>query len=291
MKLGIIGLGRWGSRVYPEYIKLQKEKKVDYVFSCDTQKPADFKDYHDMLGHVDGVHICLPNKYHYQVALDVLQSGTHCLVEKPMTLSKTQAHHLIEVASEQGLILQVGYILRFANVLRKAKELYQSGVCGQLYYGAMRWTALMASMDKTDIVWDLLPHPLDIMHFITGRYPNDNSQVMERCYRREELGEIAFINLDYDDFFMNVWLSWLDPVKRRDVWLYGSDGALWFDAVSQRMKVFKGDVVEDVQVVSNDTIYHEALNFIRCLSDGHNRFNSHIVGLQNTEFIEELLKK
>ena len=202
MNIGVVGLGSWGSNVYREYKKLADEGVIANVFSCDNTKPADFKNYQDMLKEVDGVHLCLPNKVHYPIAKDILLSGKHVLVEKPMTLCKKEAHHLIEIASEQGLILQVGYILRFANVVRKAKEIYDNDTLGKIYYATIRWTASVPSMQESDIIWDFLPHPLDTIHFITGRFPNENTQLMIRSFKR--FGEVAFLNLDYDAFFANI---------------------------------------------------------------------------------------
>ena len=288
MNIGVVGLGSWGCNVYQEYKKLEDEGVIDTVFSCDNVKPADFQNYQDMLKKVDGVHLCLPNKVHYSIAKDILLQGKHILVEKPMTLCKKEAHHLIEIASEQDLILQVGYILRFANVVRKAKEIYDNDTLGGIYYATIRWTASIPSMQETDIVWDFLPHPLDTIHFITGSFPNESTQLMKRSFKN--LGEVAFLNLDYDTFFANVVLSWLDPVKRREVCLYGSKGSLWMECTRQELKIFDKEAVRDISIENNPTIRGEALNFIDCLKDGKNRFNSHIIGLQNTEVIEKIME-
>lgn len=290
MNIGVIGIGSWGSRVLPEYKKLETEGIIDNVYSCDVKEKADYKNYLDMIGAVDGVHICLPNKYHFDVAKDILCQGKHVLVEKPMTLSKNKAHKLIEIASDQGVILQVGYILRFANVLRKVREMMYQNDLGNVYYATLHWTALAPPMHGADIIWDLLPHPLDIMHFLTGKFPDvDDVQVMERHFRRKELGEVALLNFDYGDFMANVELSWITPIKRRLLYLYGSKKSVRAECVNQTLQVFDGKGSEMIPVDKNNTIREEALNFVKCLKDGRNRFNSHIIGLQNTEVIEKIM--
>lgn len=291
INIGVIGIGSWGSRVYPEYKKLEEENVIDNVYSCDKQKKADYKNYHDMLKNVDGVHICLPNKYHFEIAKKTLSQGKHVLVEKPMTTNTKEAHQLIEIASEQGLILQVGYILRFANVLRKTRELYNQGKFGDIYYTTMHWTAQTRYMEQMDIVWDLLPHPLDIMHFLTGHFPKvDKVQLLERHFRRDKLGEIALLNLDYGEFIANVELSWLTPIKRRSLFIYGNRASAFVECVKQELMLYENNTKKPVPITPNDTIRGEALNFVKCLNDGRNRFNSHIVGLQNTEVIEKIME-
>ena len=44
-----------------------------------------------------------------------MENGVHVLVEKPMTIKSSDAYKLIELSAENGLILQVGHIYRFAN--------------------------------------------------------------------------------------------------------------------------------------------------------------------------------
>lgn len=131
-------------------------------------------------------------------------------------------HNLVEIASENGLVLQVGYIFRFANVIRKVKELYEEGFFGDIRYFKLEWTSLITPIKDLDIIWDLLPHPLDIINFITGEWPS-RFGVTGRAYRREELNEVAFIQADFNKkFFANIEISWLQPIRRRIMEIVGS---------------------------------------------------------------------
>ena len=69
----------------------------------------------------------------------------------------------------KGLMLQVGHIFRFVDIARKVKELYERDTFGDLYYMKLSWTHKIPPIKNTDVVYDLLPHPIDIINFITGK--------------------------------------------------------------------------------------------------------------------------
>lgn len=292
--IGQIGLGRWGSRVAPNYEQLVKEKKIDNFYRYDTiTKHSDFGTFDEFIENVDGVHIAVPNRYHYDVAKAVITKGKHVLLEKPMTQDSNSAYDLIELAAEHGVVLQIGYILRFSNVLRKTKELLEGNKLGDIIDCRMEWTTHMQPMHGADIIWDLLPHPLDIMYFLTGQFPI-SWKVLSRPIRRPTMAEIATILFEYNQnnkrFFTDVKLSWVTPHKKRVVELTTSNAyKLTIECVNQTIEIRTSDGTTMIPVEPNDTIYHEALNFIECIKDGKNRFNSHIIGARNTAIIEQIM--
>jgi len=304
MNIGVIGVGYWGSKVVREYIDLAKEEKINGVGICDAREDTlkNFKDneniiktsnnYKEFLKDtaIDGVHICVNNKYHYDVAKEALQNGKHVLLEKPMTTEAHKAYELVELSAHNGLILQVGHIFRFANVIRKAKELVDKNYFGKIYYFTLKWTTLMQPIQDVDIIWDLLPHPLDIIHFLTGKWPS-NWHVFGRFYRRDKLNEMTFINLDYKDFVANIELSWLTPERKRLMEIVGSDRMAKIECVKQKMHIFEGNEKEfDVEIEANNTIKEEALNFINSIKSQKMPFNSHIIGAKNVDIIEKIME-
>jgi len=303
MNIGIIGVGYWGKKVVGEYIELAKEGKIEGVGICDVREEVlkEFedrehvikvsKDYREFLkgDDIDGVHICTNNASHYEIAKEALQNGKHVLLEKPMTTDANKAYELVEISAHTGLILQVGHIFRFANVIRKAKELVEKNYFGKIYYFTLKWTTLMNPINGVDIIWDLLPHPLDIVHFLTGKWPA-NWQVSAKFYRRKSLNEIAFINLDYKDFVANIELSWVTPERKRLMEIVGSNRMAKVECVKQKILVFEDDKRFDMEIEANNTIKGEAINFIESIKKGKLPFNSHIIGAKNVDVTERIMK-
>ena len=296
MRIGVVGIGYWGSKVTREYLSLVEDRTIDSISLCDVNKGRlglfkgvkTFTSLEEFLRNVDAVHICTNNHTHYQIAKKALENDVHVLVEKPMTVSSSDAYHLVELASEKGLILQVGHIFRFANVIRKTKELLDNEFFGKIYYFTLKWTTLMQPIKGVDIIWDLLPHPLDIIHFLTGKYPS-SWNVMTRHFRREKHSELAFINLDYKDFVANIELSWLTHERKRLMEIIGSDKMARIECVRQKMSIIAEDEVYEIPVDANNTIREEILNFIEAVDSRKMPFNSHIIGAKNVDIVEKIV--
>lgn len=298
MKVGVIGIGYWGQKVVREYTSLLNEGYIDYLALCDIDqsKLREFKEYDtftnldELLRNVYAIHVCTNNDTHYEVAKKALEEKIHVLVEKPMTTNRNDAFNLIELAYENGTILQVGHIYRFANAIRRVRELYQNLFFGDVYYINLRWSHLMPPMRDVDVLWDLLPHPLDILNFVTKKWPNEFLGV-GRAFRRNRLNEVASLQAIFDDsLFANIHLSWLSPIRRRVMEIVGSERSAIIECVKQEITVYENDgSVRQLNVKSNNTIRDEIINFINAIKTGRNNFNSAIIGLRTVELIEQAL--
>ena len=94
MKLGLIGFGYWGKKVFDEYHNLLKEGKIEKLMVFDSNAevsnfiPSYIK-FADSVGEVvensDLLHVCSPNNTHYELGVKILTEGKHLLMEKPLT--------------------------------------------------------------------------------------------------------------------------------------------------------------------------------------------------------------
>jgi len=302
MNIGVIGIGYWGSKVLREYLNLVEEEKVDAVGICDVNQNVlkryndcvikISKDYKKFLSSddIDAIHICTNNDSHYEIARTAIEAGKHVLLEKPMTTNANQAYKLVEMASNRGIILQVGHIFRFANAIRKTKELVKKDYFGEIYYFTLRWTTLMTPIEGVDVIWDLLPHPIDILNFLTGEFPIKIDGVA-RSYRREKLNEMAIINMEYEKrFIANIELSWLSPKRRRSLEIIGSNRTGEIECVKQRIHIHEGIGNKfEIPVEKNNTIKEELENFLKAIKSGKAMYNAHIVGARAVDIIEKTI--
>lgn len=86
---------------------------------------------------VQAVIIATPSALHAKLAGEAIQSGKHVMLEKPMALSLQDAEHMISLAREHEVIVQVCHQLRYKKVMTQVKELIQSGAMGKLYLGVV----------------------------------------------------------------------------------------------------------------------------------------------------------
>jgi predicted dehydrogenase len=81
-----------------------------------------FLEYRDLLASpdVDAVLITTPHAYHSEQTLAALEHGKHVLVEKPMAMTLEDADAIIAAQQRTGLIVQVGYMRRYASAFEQA---------------------------------------------------------------------------------------------------------------------------------------------------------------------------
>ncbi len=94
-----------------------------------------YTDYHDLLDDptIDLVDVTAPHELHYPIAKAALQRGKHVLVEKPITVESSQGAELIELAHTKGLKLTVAENTRFVSAYRKAEQILQQGILGDIW--------------------------------------------------------------------------------------------------------------------------------------------------------------
>lgn len=277
---------------------MREEKIIDDVVLCDIDR-SKLKSFvnviqttnsvNDILDKVNMIHICTSNSTHYELAKKALESGVHVIVEKPMAEDVNQSFDLVELSLSTGLILQVGHIFRFANIVKKIKQLVESKDLGDIYYFNMSWSHLIPPIHNVDVVYDLLPHPLDILNFITGKWPIGFIGI-GKPYRRKHLVEVANVGLIYSGFYANIYLSWLFPERRRLLEVIGSKKSIVADCANQTGRIFSESGSEDILVEANNTIRDEILNFIDSIRTGKNSQNSAIIGARTIDVINQIAK-
>lgn len=114
-------------------------------------------DWRQGLQQVQAVVVASPTETHLTVATEVLTAGKHCLLEKPCTLSANSASTLYALATEQGVLLQVGHCERFNPAVEALLQLVQ----GEEIV-ALSSERLGLSSQQSDIVFDLAIHDLEI---------------------------------------------------------------------------------------------------------------------------------
>jgi predicted dehydrogenase len=98
-----------------------------------------FTDVKDLLAQsdIDLVTVITPHNAHAPLAKQVLESGKHCITEKPMCISADDAQELIRIARDKGLMLSVYHNRRWDAWYVALKEIVSQGTLGDIYHVEM----------------------------------------------------------------------------------------------------------------------------------------------------------
>jgi myo-inositol 2-dehydrogenase / D-chiro-inositol 1-dehydrogenase len=100
-----------------------------------VESAAAYGDNQQVIDHpaVEAVVLCMPPKWHAEWAVKAAQAGKHVLCEKPMACSLAECDAMIAACKAAGVQLMVAEMKRFNPGFRKAKELLDQGVIGEIF--------------------------------------------------------------------------------------------------------------------------------------------------------------
>jgi predicted dehydrogenase len=90
--------------------------------------------YDDLLAdpEVDAVYVPLPNSMHVEWSIRALESGKHCLCEKPLSRRPEEAAAAFDAAERAGRVLMEGFMWRHTPQTRRLEALLREGAIGEV---------------------------------------------------------------------------------------------------------------------------------------------------------------
>ena len=154
LRYALIGCGR----ISPNHIVAAKENNLLIVALCDIESfkmddialqfnlcehTKKYTNYKEMLNQeeIDLIAICTESGKHGKIALDCIDVGVNLIIEKPITLSLTEADQVIARAKEKNVKVSACHQNRFNKSVQKMREAVEEGRFGKLLHGAahVRW--------------------------------------------------------------------------------------------------------------------------------------------------------
>ena len=81
---------------------------------------------------VEWVMVFSPNVYHKQHVLEAFEAGKHVFSEKPLATTIEDCQAIFDGHQKSGKLFATGFVLRYAPMYRKAKEILESGKLGKV---------------------------------------------------------------------------------------------------------------------------------------------------------------
>lgn len=81
---------------------------------------------------IDAVIVVTPTIFHRDIVVAAAEAGKHILCEKPMAMNEQECDDMIEAARKANVVLQIGFMRRFDQSFRQAKEEIEAGAIGDV---------------------------------------------------------------------------------------------------------------------------------------------------------------
>jgi predicted dehydrogenase len=189
---------------------------------------------------IDAIAIATPVNTHFELGMAVLKAGKHLWLEKPMTETSVQARKLVDEAHRRQLALIVDHTFIYTGAVRRMADLVNAGELGDIHYYDSTRINLGLFQRDVNVISDLAVHDFSILDYLLGEQPVAVSAVGTNHYVGTP-ENLAFITLFYDSgMIAHTNVSWLAPVKVRQVLLGGSKKMISYDDLepSEKIKVY-----------------------------------------------------
>ena len=298
MKVAVIGVGRWGTKIAKEWKQIPGVEAIPTDTNTEATNtlflaggfPATAKTYQQIAADetIEAANICLPNQLHYPAAKALLLAGKHVLIEKPMTLTPAEAKELIIMARRKKLTLCVGHIYRFNNALEKVRDMISKKSFGKIYAVEYVWRNNEPLYADRDAAEDLAPHFFDILNYLFNEWPEVTGSIGRPC-RRKSGDEITFIHAKMPSgTIASATLSWHSNDKQRRIEIYGEKISATIEAVSQKVYIHEKGTTRELDIIPNNTIRDELLHFKSCIENKRKPNNSGGIGLMAVELVNKI---
>ncbi len=249
LRVGVAGLGYWGPNLARNFAAIPG---AELAWCCDpirTPAPGSRRSLpeartsarlDELLADpsLDAVALATPVPTHAELAVQVLEAGKHCFVEKPLAQSVADAERAVAAATASGRVLMVGHLLEYHPGVRKLKELTDSGELGdEIFYIYGNRLNLGKLRADENALWSLGAHDVSVVLYLAGEEPCE-AVAHGASYVREGVEDVVFCFLRFPSgLTAHLHLSWLDPHKERRFTVVGSRRMATFDDMELERKL------------------------------------------------------
>ena len=246
LRLGVIGAGAWG-RNHVRTVAGLADAELAAVCDLDAkvrervgrQHPSAHvtADVADLLSRVDAVVVASPAGTHATLALQCIEAGKPCLVEKPFALSVHDAEVVARAAAARRVPVLAGHLLLFHPAVERLRALVQGGELGRIYYlYGLRVNLGQVRADE-NALWSFGPHDVSVALYLLGEAPV-RVAAHGRSYLQPKVEDVVFLTMEFGSGVLaHVQLSWLDPHKERKLTVVGAQKMVVFDDMEAREKL------------------------------------------------------
>ncbi|MBC8791233.1 MAG: UDP-N-acetyl-D-glucosamine dehydrogenase [Tagaea sp. CACIAM 22H2] len=295
VRTAVIGTGHFGRYHADKYAKSPLSQFVGVVDADPGTREtvagkygvAAFADHRELIGKVDAVSVVVPTVLHHDVARDLIDSGIHVLIEKPIAETVEQGAALVALADRRNVVLQVGHLQRFLLERLEAAEF----VGTPLYIESVRIHPFKPRALDVSVVLDLMIHDIDLVLAFANSPVETIHAIGTPVVTDEE--DIANVRLGFaSGCVANITASRVSRTTERRMRLFGRESYVSIDLQNRRFAAMRrGDgepwapglpPVERIEreYADGDDLAAEIENFLGAVQGKHKPLVDGRAGLQ-----------
>jgi scyllo-inositol 2-dehydrogenase (NADP+) len=271
----VVGHGLAGRAFHCPLIKRQPELRLHGIVARDPKVRAEAVDLWSVRGYssleealadeaVQLVVIATPHNTHADLAVRSLEAGKHCVVDKVMALSSTDADRMIAARDRSGRMLSVFHNRRWDWDFITIKEILAQGLIGRpllfessvcRYAPPRTWRGKLEAAGTILHDWGahLVDHALQLN---LGPCRRLTAWITESPWEEIDSGGHGRIVMEFDNALFQVESSRVCRIDRPRWWIVGTDGGFVKYGIDPQEDALRGG---DIDAASEPESHHGIL--------------------------------
>jgi predicted dehydrogenase len=201
---------------------------------------------------VDAVIIATPVSSHYLIARKCLLKGKHVLCEKVLSTNLQEIKELKSISETNKIVLEIGFTFLYNSIVERIKKEISKNKLGNIIYLTFKRTGFGPIREDVNAYTDLMSHDLSMCLYWIG-IP-DWVQAVGINVIQNSVSDVSFVQLGYKNgVIVQMFCSWITPLKQRIVEIVGSNGMIIFDDVNNSEKL--------KMITPSSSYYKQAMDF------------------------------
>lgn len=310
---GIIGCGNIGTKriiaikqdreanlkyiIGPKYQKKQFEirgrklaKKFNCIYSSNRNVLLD--------SDVNAIILSTGPKLFKKIGSEILNSGKHLLIEKPLGMNLEDAKYLTKLAKKKKLIMKTGFNLRFDDAINKAKKIIDSKKIGKIYFIKSTYVngSVKTNKNKVGALSDIGSHSLNLIeYFIKEKITKINCYKNSHEHQKDDNGFIIIRTKSTLSYIHFSFVRWKNKFSFE---ISGDKGYVKINSLAkwgkQSLEIGKRVFPSGIPIIKRQNFlidnswYNEWLFFKKLIKN--NDLSSNYEGLSNMKIISKINK-
>lgn len=215
---------------------------------------------------IDAVYIASPVIYHKEQAIKAAKAKKHILIEKPVALTADEGEEVAKVCKDEGVLIAVGFMMRYHAYHQKMKEIIDNGELGDVvscraqltcWYPDMpgNWRQRKSSSGGGALM-DMGVHCIDLIQYVTGGKAKKVAAFSGTKTFNYEVEDSTSVIFEMDNgayAYVDSNFNIPDAAAKCRFEIYGTRGSMLAEGTISQVEGGKLDVV-----VSDDTLGYDA---------------------------------